>query len=368
MRKQSLLIIALLTSSLIFAQKRELKDAEKALKSSNYAEARAELKAAEALMSEMDEDLKSKYYYLKAETLYAGGNGSFKDIQEARENLDKVTTDYLKEAGDFKIKMANELIQKGNDFYTKNDYNKASKYFEQSFRLSTTDTTFLYYAAATSLNAQDYDRALNLYEELRDLGYTGVQKEYYLTNKETGEKQVYDKNTFELYKKTKEYIKPEVRLAESKRPEIIKNIALMYINNGDNEKAITAIQDARKEDPNDVNLVLNEANIYLKTGDKEKFKDLLEKATQMDPTNPELYYNLGVVASQSNEQDQAKTYYEKAIELDPEYINAYINLSVLTLADEKLDAAQTLMNIYSILGETAKFKALKAKVAELESK
>ena len=106
----------------------------------------------------------------------------------------------------------------------------------------------------------------------------------------------------------------------------------------------------------------------MKTGDKEKFKDLLEKATQMDPTNPELYYNLGVVASQSNEQDQAKTYYEKAIELDPEYINAYINLSVLTLADEKLDAAQTLMNIYSILGETAKFKALKAKVAELESK
>ncbi|GAA4281794.1 tetratricopeptide repeat protein [Gaetbulibacter aestuarii] len=413
MRKQSLIIITLFMSTLLFAQKRELRDAEKAIRSSNFAEANSALESAKAMMSQMDEDLKSKYYYLKAEALYAEGKGSYDDIQQATENLGKVTSDYVQEAGEFKTKMANELLKKGNDLYTNKDYSKSSKYFEQSYRLSPQDTTFLYYAAATALNVQEYKRALKLYEELRDLGYTGVHTEYFATNKESGEEEVFDKATWELYKKSNDYIKPGTRQTESKRPEIIKNIALIYINEGDNDKAIGAIKAAREEDPNDVNLVLNEANIYLKTGDKEKFKELLEKATEMDPTNPELYYNLGVVASQNGEAEQAKTYYEKSIELDPQYINAYINLAVLTLADEKdiikemnglgnsaadnkrydelkekrqdlyknavpyltkameidsenVDAAQTLMNIYSILGETEKYKEMKAKVAELQ--
>lgn len=414
MRKQSLIILTLFMSTLMFAQKKELREAERAIRSSNFAEANTALKSAEAMMSQMDEDLKSKYYYLKAEALYAEGKGTYDDIKQAQEDLEKVTSDYVQEAGEFKTKMANELLKKGNDFYTNKDYSSASKYFEQSYRLSTVDTTFLYYAAATALNVQEYKRALKLYEELRDLGYTGVHTEYYATNKESGEEEVFDKATWELYKKSDEYIKPGERTTESKRPEIIKNIALIYINEGDNDKAIAAIKAAREEDPNDVNLVLNEANIYLKTGDKEKFKALLEKATEMDPTNPELYYNLGVVASQSGATEQSKTYYEKAIELDPQYINAYINLAVLTLADEKdiikemnglgnsaadnkrydelkekrqelyknavpyltkaleidsenLDAAQTLMNIYSILGETDKYKEMKAKVAELQA-
>ncbi len=149
-------------------------------------------------------------------------------------------------------------------------------------------------------------------------------------------------------------------------------------------------------------------------GNKEEFKNLLELATTKDPNNPELQYNLGVIASESDHPDEAMAYYKKAIELDPNYINAYINSAALILNKEQalieemnklgtskkddlrydelrilrqdiykgaipfltkacaidaknLSAAKTLMNIYSVLGETDKYKEMKVIVDELEA-
>ena len=78
---------------------------------------------------------------------------------------------------------------------------------------------------------KSYDRALKLYEELKRLGYTGIQKEYFATNVETGEEEeVLDENTRDLYVKAKSHIKPGERLTDSKKPEIVKNVALIYVS------------------------------------------------------------------------------------------------------------------------------------------
>jgi tetratricopeptide (TPR) repeat protein len=413
MKKQIIIALVLSISAFSFAQKKELKTVEKAIKSENFAEAKAALTQAESLMSVMDDDLKDKYYYLKGQALYANGKGSDADMDAALESLNKVKSDYKSEIANLKTEMANALLKTGNDAYGKKDYSKASKYFEKSYRVLESDTLFLYYAAATAINVQEYDRALVLYEELKDIGYTGIQTEYFATNAETGEEEVLDKNTRDLYVKAKSHIKPGERKTESKKPEIVKNIALIYVNNGDDEKALAAMKDARVESPDDINLILSEANVHYKMGNTEEFSSLLQKATEMDPTNAELRYNLGVIAAQSEHPDEAKKHYQKAIELDPKYVNAYINLSALVLgreqplieemnglgtskADDKrydelreerqniykeavpylskaleidsknLSAAKTLMNIYSVLGETDKHKDLKAKVEKLE--
>jgi tetratricopeptide (TPR) repeat protein len=174
------------------------------------------------------------------------------------------------------------------------------------------------------------------------------------------------------------------------------------------------MKEARAESPDDINLLLSEANIYYKIGNVEEFKNLLQLATTKDPKNPELQYNLGVIASESEHPDEAMAYYKKAIELDPKYVNAYINSAALVLNkeqalieemnglgtskkddlryeelrllrqqiykdavpylteaykidDQNLSAAKTLMNIYSVLGETAKYNEMKAKVDVLEA-
>ncbi|NNC49721.1 MAG: tetratricopeptide repeat protein [Flaviramulus sp.] len=414
MKKQIIIALAFSICAFSFAQKKELKTAEKAIKSNNYAEAKTALNQAESLMSAMDDKSKAKFYYLKGQALYAGGAGSIDDIDASLENLAKANDAYSSEIAKLKQEMANGLLTKGNSAYEKNDYTTSSKYFEKAYRVTNKDTVFLYYAAATAVSVKEYDRALVLYEELKDLGYTGIEKEYYATEVESGKEVVLDKSTRDLYVKAKSHIKPGERNTDSKKPEIVKNIALIYVNRGDNDKALAAMKDARAESPDDINLILSEANVHYKMGNTEEFKGLLKEATKMDPTNPELQYNLGVIASESNQNDEAKMHYEKAIELDPTYINAYINLSALVLgqeqpiieemnglgtskADDKrydelrakrqnlykdavpyltkaleldsknINAARTLMNIYSILGETDKYKSMKEKVESLDS-
>lgn len=413
MKKQIIIALALSISALSFAQKKELKAVEKAIKDANFSEAKQALKLVEPMLSSLDEKLKSKYYLLAAEALYAKGSASSAEIDKALESLDNVSG-YNEEVSTLKTDMLNNFLTKGNKAYEDKNLKLASNYFESAYNVKDTDTVFLYYAAATAVNVQDYDRALNLYNKLKDLGYTGVQKEYFATNVETGEEEVLDKGTRDLFIKAKSHIKPGVRLTESKKPEIVKNIALIYVSQGDNDKALAAMKDARAESPDDINLILSEANVHYKMGNTEEFKSLLQQATKMDPTNPELQYNLGVIAADSDHPDEAKAHYEKAIELDPTYINAYINLSALILqqeqpiveemnglgnskADDKrydelrekrqnlykdavpyltkaleldgenISAAKILMNIYSILGETDKYKSMKAKVEAIES-
>ena len=408
MKKQLVLALAFSISAFSFAQKKELKTAEKAIKGNNYAEAKAALKQAESFMSAMDAKSKAKYYYLNGQALYANGAGSSVDILKALESFEKVDGAYSSEISALKQNMVSSELTKGNEAYEKKDYSTSSKYFESAYRLSTNDTLYLYYAAATAVNVKEYDRALKVYEELKELGYTGIATEYLAVNKETQEEESFtSKSLRDISVKAKTHIKPTEEKTESKKAEIVKNVALIYVSQGDNEKAILAMKDARAESPDDVNLILTEANVHYKMGNTDEFKNLLKKATEMDPTNPELQYNLGVIAAESKQIEEAKAHYNKAIELDPKYTNAYINLSALILgqeealieemnglgtsrADDKrydelreerqglykeavpflvtalnLDAknssaAKTLMNIYSILGETEKHKEMKA--------
>lgn len=415
MKKQFIIALSLTMCSFSFAQKKELKAAEKAIKGTNFAEAKAALNQAKSLMSAMDGKLKDKYYYLEGQAFYANGGGSMEDLDMALESFGKVKTSYPAEIAKLKQDILTSLVDKGNKFVQDKDYSTASKYFEKSYRLSSKDTIYLYAAAAYSVNVKEYDRALNLYEELKQLNYDGSTVEYFAVNKSTQQEESFpNKEMRDISVKTKTHVKPTEKYSKSKRPEIVKNVALIYISQGKDEKALTAIEDARKETPDDVNLVVNAANIHFKLGNTEEFKRLLEEATTMDPENPELQYNLGVISSDAGDNDKAKSYYEKAIALDPNYINAYINLSALILgkeeaiieemnglgssaADDKrydelreqrqgiykeavpfltkaleidgknISAAKTLMNIYSILGETDKHKEMKELVATIEA-
>lgn len=410
MKKQFIIALAISISAFSFAQKKELKAVEKAIKNNNFSEAKAALAVVEPMLGSLDEKLMDKYNYLKGVALYANGAGNNADMETAVVFLDKAEDAYKTEVNELKANMVNKLLEKGNKAYEGKKYGDASNYFEKVYNMRKNDTIYLYYAAATAVSEPDYDRALVLYEKLKDLEYTGIEKKLYAVNIETNEKEAFPNEIMRKAAISAETHKdPTTGNSDSKRGEIVKNVALIYISKGDNDKAIKAIKDARAEDPEDINLILSEANIYYKMGDTEKFKDLLEIATEKDPKNPELQYNLGVISAESDHPEEAMAYYKKAIELDPNYVNAYINSAAIVLgreeglikemnglgtssADNKrydqlreerqdlyrkaipfltkaleinpksTSAATTLMNIYSVLGETDKYKAMKAKI------
>lgn len=337
MKKYFVLAIALTLGFSVVAQKKELKSANKEIDKGDFEKAGIALDAAEALIGSMDEKYKSQYYLLRSVYYLKNGDPDFYTIKKSIEALKLATAPAQKEEVKTQIQnLKAHLVNKGSSLLQKEDYKTSSDYFESAYKLAPNDTVYLFYAASTAVNAKLYDRSLAMYEELRSLGYTGIEQNYLATNKDTQVEELFGSKVLrDLSVKSKTHVNPKDETTKSKFPEIIKNIALIYVQNGENEKALQAMAVARAEAPDDLNLLLTEANVYYSMGNTLKFKELLEVAIQQDPMNPELQYNLGVISSETDDFESSKKYYLKAIELNPDYVNAYINLAALILGQEE---------------------------------
>ena len=69
MKKHFVLVCALLASTIVFGQKKELKKAEKALSGLSYSEALDLLNQAEVKFAEMDKGQVVQFYLIKTEAL-----------------------------------------------------------------------------------------------------------------------------------------------------------------------------------------------------------------------------------------------------------------------------------------------------------
>lgn len=419
MKKQLLMVGVMMISAITFGQKKEIKKAEKAIKSGDLAEAVDYVSQAEALIGSADADLKAKFYIVKAEAYLAeAGTGNFDGLKTAAKAL--MTA---KEMGNKAYSERMNLVQQNlrtalvnsavADQNSKN-YSDAAKKLYTSYTVSPADTSDLYYAAGNAINGKDYDSALSYYEKLIEMGYTGIRKEFVATDVETGEVVAFrtenERNTNML---TGQYNNPDDRTTSSVRGDMLTNMTLILMTKGDNEKAMEVMQKARQENPNDITLIRSEADMAYKMGNMARYNELMKEVIASDPNNPELYYNLGVGSAQNGETEKAKEYYKRAIELNPKYTNAQINMAALILAGEgkivdemnnlgtssadnkrydelkekrkglykeaipyleaainlktdNVELVRTLMNIYSQVGEDAKFKAMKAKLQQME--
>lgn len=327
--------LSLLTMAAV-AQKDEIKNAEDAIDDGNFAQAKTELSKAEPKLSEANDKWTEKFYLYKGQAYLGNGKDvSVEDMKTAAAAYQKAIDMGSDEAQDGLAQVRNSLVQGAIADQNTQDYKKAAEKLYTSYDLNKQDTIYLYYAAANSLNAEDYDTALKYYEDLKSLGYDGSGMEYAATNVETGEEEVMPKAQRDLMVKSGKFENPQDRKIPSKKGEIAKNVALIYINQGENEKAIAAMEEAKKQNPGDIGLMQAEANMYYQMGDKQKYKDLMEKVVEKDPDNPSLYYNLGVSSAELGDTKKAIEYYKKALELDPNMNEARMNIVVAILDKER---------------------------------
>ena len=321
----------------ISAQKKELRNAGKALDKGDFEKATTALFAAETLLESMDDKQKSEFHLLKSMLYFNGGAANLEDTVMAIEAFEKVSNPNNTQSKEMHyVNLINHLVNKGGDFVEKKDYSSASDCFSNAYRISKKDTIYLYYAASSSVNAKEYDKSLNMYEELKSLNFTGIEKQYFALNIITNMEEAFDNKLLrDASVQAKTHSNPTEKKSKSRYPEIIKNMALIYNQMGDTEKALEAMLEARTENPDNLNLILTEANVHYAMGNIDKFKSLLEYATELDSENPELQYNLGVIAADANDVENAKKYYNRAIELNPKYVNAYVNLAALILGQEE---------------------------------
>jgi tetratricopeptide (TPR) repeat protein len=414
--------LALMMGSLTFAQKKELKSAERAIKNNDFASAKASVSAAEALISAMDDKSKAKYYFLKGQAMYANGAGSDSDITNALKSFGELEAlenkigkkTYSPKVTELKTEMSKSFFAKAKGALEQKNYDVSYKNFERAYRVSNVDTLYLYNAALLATSAKKYDEGLRLYGELKALKYTGITVEYLATEKNSGEEQTFpNAGMRDISVKAGTHEKPRDNKTASKVAEIVKNIAFIYLEQGKNEEALVAIEEAKASYPNDFNLIVSEANVRYKMGEKDKYRELIKKALTLDPNNVDLIFNLGVMAGETGEIEEAKKYYDMVIEKDPKGTRGQMNMAALILdqeqgildemsklgmsaADDKkyeelkakktqlykdaipyltsvltndpksISAARTLMNIYSAIDDTANFNAMKAKVETLE--
>lgn len=319
------------------AQKSEIRNAGNAVEDGNYTEAKAEIEKAESMLSDANDKWKERFYLYKGQAyLGTGENVKVDDMLIASEAFEKAAEMGSSEAQDGILKVRNSLVQSAVEDQNAENYKNAAEKLVTSYKINPQDTLYLYYAAANSLNAQDYDTALEYYKELRDLGFDGTEVEYLATNVETGEQEAMPtKEQRDLMVKTNEYKDPEDRKSPSKKGEIAKNIALIYINQEKMEEAVEAMEEAKRENPDNVMLIQAEADMYYRMGDKEKYNELMKQVLEKSPDDAAIYYNLGVTTAELGDAEGAIEYYEKALELDPDMSEARMNIVVAILAQER---------------------------------
>ena len=352
--------IALLTVILIFnfsfSQKKELRKAQKLYDAGDIAGASQILTENQSLLESADQKVKPNYDFLRGKI--AQNNKEFQtafDLFNSVKDVASIKDEVIQQLNLLSADIVNSAIDDNGS----GDFKSSTEKLYLAYLIDPElNKDYLYFAASSAVNAEMFDVALGYYIQLKEIDYTGVVTKYYVTEIESGVETEVTESEYNLYKKSKSYENHREEDTPSKFPEIVKNIALIHAQLGDDDKAMAAVQEARLSNPSDLNLILTEANIYIELGEKEKFQSLMSEAIAQDPNNSNLYYNLAVVTSDLGEKDAARGYYEKAIEIDPYYENAYLNLVALILEGE-----QTIVEQMNSLGtsaaDNAKYDALK---------
>ena len=424
MKKLILILIAVSITHFSFSQKKELKTAEKLIKSNNYTEAINILGSLNDLIDSADNKTKAKFYYLSGLANYQNGESSFENKLSSIENFNNAkevekegSKIYSTKIDDILTNLFNSFVNDSRSALENKDYELSYKSLEAAYNVSKRDTLYLYNAALVATEAKSYDVALNFYEKLIDLGYTGISINYYATEKESGKEQVFQdmkSRDFSVDVLTT-HISPRDEMAESVEIDILRSIAAIYRTKEDFDNSLKFLEKAKSIDPLDINLILLESNIRWEMGEVDMYQSLITKALEIEPNNVDLIFNLGVVNADKGDHEKAIDYYNKAIAMDPTYTKAYLNAAALTLEKEgaiieemnslgmstadynrydelkierenlyrsaipylekvyelendNLNAARTLKNIFSALGDVESENKYKTIVAGLENK
>ena len=332
--KKILILLCFLLVSFGYSQKKELRSANKFIERGEYNSALDVLESISDILQTTDDKTKARSMFL------------YGMIYTNTEDFDKAVESYqlAKEIGgsnpllDAEIaKLENAIITSAIGDQENENFISSAKKLYGAYKINPENNQlYLYYAASSSVSAKDYDQALAYYQMLIDINYEGIETKYYITEVASGnEIEVGSESEFNLLKRTNDYSDPREEETESKYPEIVKNVALIYNTLGQKDKALDAIKTAREANPDDVGLIITTANIYFELGDKEAFRSSMSEAIEKDPSNPVLYYNLGVVSADLGEDDAAIEYYKKSIELDPSNEDSYLNMVAVILQGEE---------------------------------
>ena len=336
-------ILMLTISVFTFGQKKELRQVQKLIDQEFYSEALSVLENNSKLILNSDEKYKAHFYYLNGIALYNDlkymeAISSFRESLKIERSIrqDKYIEDSNLQIQNSVTLLINSAVKDNKEKNYKSSYIKLYNAYTVNPE-NEDNISWLFFAAGDASRAGDFEVSLDYYLKLKNIGFTGVVNEYFVTSTQTNIEEKVSKQEYELFKSSEDYTNLRIGKSESRLPEIVKNISLLYINLGQNEKAIEYMSEARKLNPNDVPLMMSQANIYIRLGDNDKLAEIFKEALEKDPNNYLTHWNLGTIRMKQGEIDnETKNYFLKSIELNDQYFASYQNLVAFILMDEKI--------------------------------
>ena len=295
--KKIVLSLALVSVSFAFAQKKEIQNASKAIEKNDIAAAKAEISKAEGLLNDqlylLEPSVLEEYYYAKGvllikegktregaallgkiadlKTIYTGKDSDKKKVYFAgKEAAEKSgiqglkVENYTPKTTEKVNSFVNPLLKSASDeaykAYQAKNYNKAGEKYEEVYNLlkdvGNEDKTYLYYAGINYGAVGKNNEAIDIYNSLINSGYTGVTTQYLATDVKTGQVQSFDKNSFELIKKSgsNEYKDLKTQSTPSVELELYEANIRLLVDAARYDEALVLIEKGLKKFPNNQRL------------------------------------------------------------------------------------------------------------------
>jgi tetratricopeptide (TPR) repeat protein len=350
-RKFVILSIVLLINVGVNAQKAQIKEAQSVFSSGKTQDALGILKKAEYLIVNASDEDKSDFYFLKGNVLkdLATKNidaaNNFSLASEAYQELIRAEN----EVGKYKFTlqantalkaMKSQLVNGAISDYNAKKYTESAEKSYKVYLFDKKDTLNLFNAASASMVAKDYDSAIKYYEELRKLNYSGKRIIYYATNKKTKEEDAFvSAGARDSGIQATLYEKPRDEFSSSKKLEINKNLAYIYLERNDFAKSEVCYNTVLELDPKYIDAYIN-----LAFGKLESKKALVDQMAALGNTPKEMQQYDELKIKKDDVVKSAIPYLKKALDIDP----------------KNQDVIKSLLGVYRSLDMTVEYNALKA--------
>lgn len=350
-RKFVMLSIVLLINAGVHAQKDQIKNAQSVFASGKSQEALDILKKIEYLIYNSTDEEKSEFYFLKGNVLrdmasknidmtsnLAAASEAYQELIKSENEVGKYK--YTLPANIALREMKSKLAIGAVEDFKAGKYKESAEKSYKVFLFDRRDTLFLFNAASASMAGKDYDSAGKYYEQLKKLNYSGKGVTHYAINKKTkAEESFVSESVREASITAALHEKPRDEKTPSRRLEINKNLAIIYLEKNDLANAEICYNKIVELEPNYVVAYINLA--YIKMEAKKALMDEMANLGN-SPKEMELYEKL-----KSKKDDVARSaipYLKKALVIDP----------------KNLDVVKSLLGIYRSLEMSNEYDSLKA--------
>lgn len=122
-------------------------------------------------------------------------------------------------------------------------------------------------------------------------------------------------------------------------PDARRALGDLYLDRGENTKAISAFARAIEQNPKDTRARFRLSDIFWEQGDYHESAQQLQAILKYTPQDPVAWHNLGLTAIMLKDSERAEESLLKAVELDPDYLLANYHLACYYAENFQLDKA-----------------------------